>query len=106
MHADVRSGSRHHARRDRDRDARTARRMGPAAGGARRFGSLTRNSMSESAHSAPNIAPAHPAHAGHGEHAPQSFFHKYLWSTDHKVIAMQYTFTGMALGIVAAFMAY
>jgi len=62
--------------------------------------------MSESAHSAPNIAPAHPAHAGHGEHAPQSFFHKYLWSTDHKVIAMQYTFTGMALGIVAAFMAY
>ena len=62
--------------------------------------------MSESAHADPHHAVAHPAHAGHGEHAKQSFFHKYLWSTDHKVIAMQYTFTGLAMGLIAAFMAY
>ncbi len=47
----------------------------------------------------------HAAHAGHG-HAEQSFFHKYLWSTDHKMIAMQYMFTGMALALVAGFAAY
>jgi cytochrome c oxidase subunit 1 len=45
------------------------------------------------------------AGAGHG-HPEQSFFHKYLWSTDHKVIALQYTFTGMALALIGAFMAY
>jgi cytochrome c oxidase subunit 1 len=55
---------------------------------------------------------AHPIHteahgAGHGSHhGGQSFFHKYLWSTDHKVIALQYTFTGMALALIGAFMAY
>jgi cytochrome c oxidase subunit 1 len=43
---------------------------------------------------------------GHGGHHEQSFFHKYLWSTDHKVIALQYTFTGMAMGLIGAFMAY
>src|SRR6185295_11763629 len=43
---------------------------------------------------------------GHGAHHEQSFFHKYLWSTDHKVIALQYTFTGMAMGLIGAFMAY
>ena len=48
----------------------------------------------------------HAADAGHHAHAPQSFFHKYLWSTDHKVIAMQYLFTGMAMGLIGAFMAY
>src|SRR6476619_1688934 len=52
---------------------------------------------------------AHPihtdAHAGHGS-GSQSFFHKYLYSTDHKIIALQYTFTGMALAMVGAFMAY
>jgi cytochrome c oxidase subunit 1 len=50
---------------------------------------------------------AHPAAAaGHGGHAKQSFFHKYLWSTDHKVIGFQYMFTGMAMALVGAFMAY
>jgi cytochrome c oxidase subunit I len=44
------------------------------------------------------------AHDGH--HAPQSFFHKYLWSTDHKVIALQYMFTGMFMAVVGGFMAY
>ena len=50
--------------------------------------------------------PSHaPAAAAHGHHEP-SFFHKYLWSTDHKIIAFQYMFTGMALAMIGAFMAY
>ncbi len=31
---------------------------------------------------------------------------KYLWSTDHKIIALQYLFTGMAMALVGGFMAY
>ena len=42
----------------------------------------------------------------HGHHEEPSFFMKYLWSTDHKMIAKQYMLTGMALGLVGAFMAY
>jgi len=55
------------------------------------------------------IAEQHPggaAHAGHHDHPPQSFFHRYLWSTDHKVIAMQYMFTGMAMALVGALFAF
>jgi cytochrome c oxidase subunit 1 len=44
-------------------------------------------------------------HAGQS-HAEQSFFQKYLWSTDHKMIAMQYLFTGMAMAVVGGFLAY
>jgi len=62
--------------------------------------------MSEIARAEPHGAPAHAPHGGHAEHEKLSFFHKYLWSTDHKVIAMQYMLTGMALGVIAAFMAY
>jgi cytochrome c oxidase subunit 1 len=49
----------------------------------------------------------HHAHHddGHGHHE-QSFVSKYLLSTDHKVIAMQYMFTGMAMGLIGAFFAY
>jgi len=43
--------------------------------------------MAEIAH-----APEH--HPPHG-HAEANWFIKYLWSTDHKVIALQYMFTGM-----------
>jgi cytochrome c oxidase subunit I len=46
------------------------------------------------------------AHHDHGHHAPQSFVSKYLLSTDHKIIAMQYMFTGMALALLGAFFAY
>ncbi|MGH7729959.1 MAG: cbb3-type cytochrome c oxidase subunit I, partial [Candidatus Eiseniibacteriota bacterium] len=49
---------------------------------------------------------AHAGEAGHGAHAKQSFFHKYLWSTDHKMIGFQYMFTGMAMALIGAFMAY
>jgi cytochrome c oxidase subunit 1 len=48
---------------------------------------------------------AHPA--PHGEHhAEQSFWSKYVFSTDHKVIAMQYMFTGMAMALIGGFFAY
>jgi cytochrome c oxidase subunit 1 len=44
------------------------------------------------------------AHAG--PHHEQSFWSKYVFSTDHKMIAMQYMFTGMALALIGGFMAY
>jgi cytochrome c oxidase subunit 1 len=47
--------------------------------------------------------------AGHHDdphHEAQSFVQKYVLSTDHKVIAMQYLFTGMAMAIIGGFMAY
>jgi len=51
---------------------------------------------------------AEPAHAHahpHADHGPQGIL-KYLWSTDHKVIAMQYLFTGMFMALVGGLMAY
>jgi len=39
-------------------------------------------------------------------HAEQSFWSKYVFSTDHKMIAMQYMFTGMAMALIGGFMAY
>ncbi|WP_394777398.1 cbb3-type cytochrome c oxidase subunit I [Undibacterium sp.] len=35
-----------------------------------------------------------------GHHAPQSFWTKYVWSQDHKVIAIQYTSVAIAVGLV------
>ena len=55
------------------------------------------------AYAHPHDAHAPSAHTGHHD---QSFFQKYLWSTDHKMIAFQYLFTGMALAMVGGFMAY
>ncbi|MGW8393282.1 cytochrome c oxidase subunit I [Pseudoduganella sp. HUAS MS19] len=40
---------------------------------------------------------------GHDEghdHAPQSFWTKYVWSQDHKVIAIQYTITALFVGLI------
>ncbi len=47
----------------------------------------------------------HDEHHAHEHHGPQGIL-KYLWSTDHKIIAMQYLFTGMFMGVIGAFMAY
>ena len=45
--------------------------------------------------------------AGHDDHHhDQNWIVKYLWSTDHKIIAMQYMFTGMAMGVIGGYMAY
>ncbi|HWO88198.1 MAG TPA: cbb3-type cytochrome c oxidase subunit I [Gemmatimonadales bacterium] len=45
------------------------------------------------------------AHDAHQHHEPRGIL-KYLWSTDHKVIAMQYLFTGMFMGLIGGLMAY
>jgi cytochrome c oxidase subunit 1 len=51
--------------------------------------------------------PARPGHAHDDHHAhAQSFWSKYVFSTDHKVIGMQYMFTGMAMALIGGFMAY
>jgi len=42
---------------------------------------------------------------GHDHHGPRGIL-KYIWSTDHKIIAMQYLFTGMFMGVVGGLMAY
>ena len=44
-------------------------------------------------------------HDDHGHH-DQGWFLKYCWSTDHKIIAMQYMFTGMFMAVVGGFFAY
>jgi cytochrome c oxidase subunit 1 len=47
-----------------------------------------------------------PAHSAHGHHGEESIWSKYFFSTDHKMIAMQYMFTGMFMALVGGFMAY
>ncbi len=49
--------------------------------------------------------PADVSHEAH-EHHEQSFWSKYVFSTDHKMIAMQYMFTGMAMALLGGFFAY
>jgi cytochrome c oxidase subunit I len=62
----------------------------------------------EHAHAHEDHAHGHDAghDAGHGHHGPQSIWSKYVFSTDHKVIGMQYMFTGLAMGIIGAFFSY
>jgi cytochrome c oxidase subunit 1 len=45
-------------------------------------------------------------HDDHGHHEPTSFWSKYVFSTDHKIIGMQYMFTGMLLALVGGYFAY
>ena len=45
-------------------------------------------------------------HGAHGHPAEPSFFEKYVFSTDHKMIAMQYLFTGMAMAVLGGFFSY
>jgi cytochrome c oxidase subunit I len=40
------------------------------------------------------------------DHHEQSFVEKYILSTDHKIIGLQYMFTGMAMGLLGAFFVY
>ncbi|HEV8199248.1 MAG TPA: cbb3-type cytochrome c oxidase subunit I, partial [Candidatus Polarisedimenticolia bacterium] len=40
-------------------------------------------------------APGHDVHAAHGHHEELGFFRKYVFSTDHKVIGIQYAVTGL-----------
>lgn len=48
----------------------------------------------------------HAQHHDHGHHGPQNFFLKYFWSTDHKMIAQQYMWTGVFMALVGGFFAY
>ena len=56
-------------------------------------------------HADSHDAHGHDAHDAHGHHE-QSFWTKYVFSVDHKMIAMQYLFTGMAMGIIGGFFSY
>ncbi len=47
----------------------------------------------------------HGGHGAHEHHGPTGIL-KYIWSTDHKIIAMQYMFTGMFMAMIGGFMAY
>ena len=49
---------------------------------------------------------AHGAGAHDDHHHAQSFWSKYVFSTDHKIIDMQYMFTGMAMALIGGFFAY
>ncbi len=44
--------------------------------------------------------------AGHAHHEELGFWSKYVFPTDHKMIAMQYLFTGMLMAMVGGFFAY
>jgi cytochrome c oxidase subunit I len=50
------------------------------------------------------VAIDHGAHTD-AHHGPTGIL-KYIWSTDHKIIAMQYLFTGMFMAVIGGFMAY
>ena len=52
------------------------------------------------------VAHAAPAHGDAHAHGDEGFVKKYLWSTDHKMIAMQYLFTGMAMALIGGFFAF
>jgi len=45
------------------------------------------------------------AHPHEGDHAPQAFIWKYVFSKDHKVIAVQYYVTAMLMALVAGLLA-
>jgi cytochrome c oxidase subunit 1 len=45
-------------------------------------------------------------HAGHDDHHEQTFAEKYIIPLDHKMISMQYMFTGMFMALIGGFFAY
>jgi cytochrome c oxidase subunit 1 len=48
----------------------------------------------------------HATVAGVAHHGPTSVWSRYVFSTDHKVIGLQYLITGMLMGLLGGFMAY
>ncbi len=46
------------------------------------------------------------SHDGHDHHHEQSFLSKYVFSTDHKMIALQYFFTGVFMGCLGGLASY
>ncbi len=53
-------------------------------------------------------AETHAPHAGgHGEHHhEETFWSKYVFSIDHKMIGMQYMFTGIVMALIGGYMSY
>lgn len=43
---------------------------------------------------------------GHHGHHEETFLEKYFWSTDHKMICLQYLYTGMIMAAIGGYMAY
>ena len=39
-------------------------------------------------------------------HGPQSFWTRYIWSQDHKVIAVQYTLVAIVVGLIGGIKVY
>ncbi|WP_276502490.1 cytochrome c oxidase subunit I [Terrimonas pollutisoli] len=58
--------------------------------------------MSEAMHIHPEVAVGHEVHydGDHHDHHHQSFIQKYVFSTDHKMIAKQFLITGMIWAVV------
>ena len=50
--------------------------------------------------------PVATSHEAHPHHEEPSFWSKYVFSTDHKIIAFQYMFTGMFMALIGGFFAY
>jgi cytochrome c oxidase subunit 1 len=50
------------------------------------------------------MSSTHAAH--HDDHHHMSFWQKYIFSVDHKVIGMQYLLTGILMGVLGAYMSY
>ncbi len=50
--------------------------------------------------SAVGHAPVNDAHDDHGHHHKETFITKYIFSMDHKMIAKQYLFTALFMGII------
>ncbi len=50
------------------------------------------------------MSSTHAAH--HDDHHHMSFWQKYVFSVDHKVIGMQYLLTGILMGVIGAYMSY
>jgi len=44
-------------------------------------------------------------HVGHGEHAPMGFWRKYIFSTDHKIIGIQFLFLSLFFLLVGGLLA-
>ena len=53
-----------------------------------------------------SVDTARPTPEATPQHEELSFWSKYIFPTDHKLIAMQYLFTGLAMGLIGAYMAY
>jgi cytochrome c oxidase subunit 1 len=48
----------------------------------------------------------HEPHAAHGHHEAHGGWRSILFSTDHKIIGMQYMLTGVLMGLVGAYFSY